>query len=278
MLFGIILAIGDVMRKFIVSDLHGDGIIYDIIMNYLDDISSCEDVILYINGDLIDRGPDSFRMVNDVIDRIDGYGNVKIEYLAGNHELMFYRAYLKMLNNGLFSKFSDWYLNGGKELGKIIENSPIDVGDRIFKHISNLKIYHKFPEKILDNNILLVHAKAPKVIKDDCDITISNNNRVVHKALWTRKDDRSIFPPKIGKEGYLTIIGHTPVFNDFGFYYDMGENYLNIDGGCSYYVFGNKKCDHVPLIEVLDYSLLIKVFEHDGDSSLYSFDGKVKIK
>ena len=54
------------MRKFIVSDLHGNGEVYDSIMAYLENISLSEEVELYINGDLIDRGLDSYRMLEDV--------------------------------------------------------------------------------------------------------------------------------------------------------------------------------------------------------------------
>ncbi len=44
------------MRKFIVSDIHGFGNFYYSIMNYLDKLSEHEEIELYINGDLIDRG------------------------------------------------------------------------------------------------------------------------------------------------------------------------------------------------------------------------------
>ena len=47
------------MRKFIVSDLHGDGAIYDSVINYLENLhNEGEDITLYINGDLVDRGPE----------------------------------------------------------------------------------------------------------------------------------------------------------------------------------------------------------------------------
>ena len=83
------------MKKFIISDLHGSGEVYDSIMGYLDNLSLIEDIELYINGDLIDRGLDSYYMLRDVIDRCNGKGNIKINYLAGNHELMFYQACLE---------------------------------------------------------------------------------------------------------------------------------------------------------------------------------------
>ena len=268
------------MRTFIVSDLHGDGFMYDMIMKYLDHIGTREDVTLYINGDLIDRGYGSYRMLIDVMERANGRkGNINVEYLAGNHELMLYQAHLNRKKDGSFPKLSDWYLNGGKTLGIVIEQLEQNEQSQIITFISNLKIYNKFPEKIQNRNILLVHAAAPKIVKDKCDLTIQDNNREVFRTLWTRKDDRKIFPPKIGDKNYFTIIGHTPIRDDCGFYFDKKENYLNIDGGCSGYVLKKQGYDHVPLVEVLDDSLKITVFKHDGTIyHTYEFDGVDKPK
>jgi UDP-2,3-diacylglucosamine pyrophosphatase LpxH len=80
------------VRKFIISDLHGNGEVYDSIMAYLDNISLKEKVELFINGDLIDYGFQSFDMIMDVMDRMKGKGNVQIHYLGGNHELMMHQA------------------------------------------------------------------------------------------------------------------------------------------------------------------------------------------
>jgi hypothetical protein len=55
------------MQKYIVSDIHGNGDIYDTIMGYLENVSLTDEVTLYINGDLFDRGLDSFRILLDVI-------------------------------------------------------------------------------------------------------------------------------------------------------------------------------------------------------------------
>ena len=64
------------MRKFIISDIHGNGDIYDTIISYLDNVGCNEEVHLYINGDLIDREYDSFRVLMDVLERINGKGNI----------------------------------------------------------------------------------------------------------------------------------------------------------------------------------------------------------
>ena len=101
------------MRKFIVSDLHGNGEVYDSMMAYLENIALLDDVELYINGDLIDRGLDSYRMLCDVRDRILGKGNIRIHYLGGNHELMMYQALRARKDGKWISPWCDWMMNGG---------------------------------------------------------------------------------------------------------------------------------------------------------------------
>ena len=101
------------MRKFIVSDLHGNGDIYDSIMAYLENISMSEEVELYINGDLIDRGLDSYRMLEDVVNRINNNDSIKIHYLGGNHELMMYNALKKKKPGRPLTFLNEWIYNGG---------------------------------------------------------------------------------------------------------------------------------------------------------------------
>ena len=101
------------MRKFIVSDLHGNGEVYNSIIGYLENISLCEDVELYINGDLIDRGIDSFTMLMDVYERINGKGNIKINYLGGNHELMMWQALKERKPGKAVRRWCNWMCNGG---------------------------------------------------------------------------------------------------------------------------------------------------------------------
>ena len=60
------------MRKFIISDIHGVGNVYYAIMGYLDNLSKEEEIELYINGDLIDRGPDSANVLLDIKKRVEG--------------------------------------------------------------------------------------------------------------------------------------------------------------------------------------------------------------
>lgn len=264
------------MRKFIISDLHGNGDIYDSIMTYLENISMSEEVELYINGDLIDRGIDSYRMLEDVIDRIKNNDSIKIHYLGGNHELMMYNALRRKKPGRPLTFFNDWIYNGGGIIESkldLLDNS-IDKINEYIDFLGNLKLYNLFDENIKNNPILLVHAQAPKSISKVCNMKISDNNRDVFKAVWTRDRDEYHIPHRLGKKGYLTIIGHTSVLDKNGFVYNKKENYINIDGGCTLYAYGNFHVDHVPLIEVFNDHLELLIWNHDNDIfDGYYFDG-----
>ena len=272
------------MRKFIVSDLHGNGEVYDSLIGYLENISQFETVTLYINGDLIDRGIDSYRMIEDVMKRINETGNIKIKYLAGNHELMMYQALIKRKPGKEFSHWSDWIRNGGK----VFENQLARLDkmeekcEEYKKFLGKLEIYHKFPEIIDGNQLLLVHAQAPRRVDDICHMKLSDNSKEVEKAVWTREevhDSLILFLGKIiglnriGKDGFVTIIGHTPVKKP-GFKYKKKDNYINIDGGCAAFATGHFEYNHVPLVEICNNYLEIIIFNHNNEIiDGYKYDG-----
>ena len=256
------------MRKFIISDLHGDGNVYNSIMGYLDNISKKEEIELYINGDLIDRGIDSASMLLDIKRRIED-NKFKIVYLGGNHELLMYQIYDKRRKGVYVNNFNNWYENGGWSTDYALEDIFDYNKDKIFEvvdFVSDLKIYHKFDEKIIKKNIVLVHAACPVEVKDVCDLRIKDNNDLVDYYVWAREIDPWMpFRCRIGNDKYFSIIGHTPNANKYGYEYHRDSNYLNIDGGCSRYVSGEFLCDHVPLVEVFDGYLRILTFNNNNE-------------
>lgn len=252
------------MKKFIVSDLHGNGNVYLSIMNYLENVYKDENLILYINGDLIDRGIHSAQMLLDVQKRIINKESFDIKYLGGNHELMMYRS----LNGAIpdFIEASLWFSNGGGITNDAIQDL-LDKKQKLelLKFISELDIYHKFDEKLNDKNIVLVHAKCPSTVKDTCDLKIKNNYEI-YDYVWTREDELSL-NETLGNKDYFTIIGHTSVIDPKGYKYLSDYNCLNIDGGCSAYALGYKQIDHVPLVEIDDKNnrLIILTFNSKNE-------------
>ena len=273
------------MRKFIASDLHGNGEVYDSIMAYLENISLIDDVELYINGDLIDRGLDSFRVFEDAIERINGKGNIKIIYLGGNHELSMYKALKERPPGRGFNFYSDWMNNGGWVIeGHLDVRGDFEEKCAEYKSfLSNLKVCHEFEEIINNNKLILAHAQIPEYPEEAKDLTIGSEGRTVFEIVWTRPEIRVpvlfglgdvIGHNRIGKKDYLSIVGHTPVVDERGFTYDHIENYFNIDGGCACYASGYFNFDHVPLVEVEKDYLKLIIFNHNNEIiDGYFFDG-----
>lgn len=252
------------MRQFIVSDLHGNGNIYKSVIGYLENINKDDEVILYINGDLIDRGIDSPYMLLDIRNRIINNKGFKIKYIAGNHELMMYKSLYG--DRPSFFDTAVWFSNGGGITNDKIQEL-LDKKEKLqlIKFISELDIYHKFNEKIDNKNIVLVHAKCPNVINDICDLKLKDNNKI-YNYVWTREDDLSpILKESLGNKDYFTIIGHTSQKDKKGYKYYPEHNCLNIDGGCSYYAYGYKQYDHTPLVEIDNNKLNILTFNNNNE-------------
>ena len=264
------------MRKFIISDIHGLGNVYHSIIHYLDNINEEEPIELYINGDLIDRGLESAQIFLDIKKRMQE-NNYKIVYLGGNHELMMDEVFEKRRKGIAVSPFNDWYDNGGfiTDDGLYDELQDEDKMLEAVSFVSDLKIYHKFNEKIKDKNIVLVHASCPMDIKDECDLTLKQGDDIFY-YVWAREDDPFIpFRCRIGHKDYFTIVGHTPNISDYGFEYHKKENYLNIDGGCAQFARGMFANDHVPLVEIKNGYLKILTFNNSNEI-IYGnyFDGE----
>jgi len=251
------------MRKFIISDLHGCGDIYLSIIGYLENISLVdgEPVHLYINGDLIDRGLDSFDMLIDLKKRCENKGNIFIHYLAGNHEQLMYDACRYKLKHGHFS-FDAWDLNNNFMTKSGLSKLNFEELEDFTNFIGNLDVYKKFPEKVNGQNVLLVHAAAPNIVLDKCDLKLSTKIDMVDKALWSRKGEKGC--KQLGKNGYLTIVGHSINGSKYGFTYDPVDRVLNIDGACGRYATGSFEYNCVPLVEVKDGKLEILLFTHDN--------------
>lgn len=273
------------MRKFIVSDLHGNGDVYDSIMAYLENISLIDKVELYINGDLIDRGIDSMRMLEDVKARCEGKGNIKVHYLGGNHELLMYQAYIESRRRGYIDPYGGWIQNGGYIVEGELDARPWKEAKMYYDYVGTLDVYKEFNERIQGKKILLVHSMPPKKVEKKCHLKISDNTMEIEECVWKREEKRlpGLFFPgpvigynDLGKDGYLVIRGHTPMY-EYPFEYNKEQNWLNIDGGCTYYATGRFTIDHVPLVEVHDGKLDLLIFNHNNQILAgYYFDGEVK--
>ena len=71
------------MRTFVVSDIHGH---YETFMKLLRLIDFKPEDIMYIDGDVIDRGKDGIKLIQYIMKQEN------MEMFLGNHEMMMLRA------------------------------------------------------------------------------------------------------------------------------------------------------------------------------------------
>lgn len=194
------------MKLYIIGDIHGCFNELEQLLARTDSMIGPDDKYVFL-GDYVDRGPDSFNVVDLLVYRSETHPNTHI-FLRGNHEDM-------MMDND-----ESWLYNGGRETMISFNMDPtIHPEKQLLKQhkefFNNLKLYH------LDGNILCVHAGI--------DPSLEIQDQTERTMLWTRQ-----FVKYDGayKNNMKVIFGHTPTET-----INYRNNQIGIDTGC---VFGGK--------------------------------------
>ncbi len=209
--------------SFVCSDIHGEYNAYKTIINRLG-----ENDKLYILGDVIDRGEDGIKILQDIINRQE---KGQVEFLMGNHELMMLQTIL-----GNEECKENWFKgNGGEATYRDYKKLPLEEQIKIKDFLLNTNIYKQINEN--NQDYYLVHAKAiqdeeknSQTYKEMMEQGLENK---INEALWTRvgTDEDECMDYEIAKKDVFTIIGHTPVNNSL-IKFKLG--YVDIDCGISY--------------------------------------------
>ena len=185
---------------YVMSDIHGMGALLE---KMLEKLSFSEEDVLYILGDMIDRGPDPAK----VLDIASSRGN--IIPLRGNHEDEFINWY----DNEIARMFQKYYYNTYDILMDsrcTREKLPEYVG-----FMKSLPFYKKL--KLEDKCFLLAHASTEEILQ-----------------AWKKKDrliwDTSMVDRKKGIPGYFSIVGHVPTFVIRGFPKEAAKIWHSPDG------------------------------------------------
>ena len=236
---------------YVISDLHGQGKIYDTIMKQLDNeaISTGRKIKLIINGDIIDRGPESMRMLVDVMERVKGKkGHIDVIMLPGNHEEMMCSAlqYFKEHKKWAATNSTNgiWFHESNHGLDTLCEFSELSVSvqKELLEFLKTLPLYYVIKNnKIGGKSYVIVHAKPPvdaltaSTIPTLGDIISDDKLKSLRECLTYRKnDDDSPKNISLPDDNVITIIGHTPVENANGYELLEDKKLLVIDGGCAY--------------------------------------------
>lgn len=212
---------------YVCSDLHGNYNFYKAITRELK-----ENDRLYVLGDVIDRGKDGIKILQDVIKRKE---KGQVEFLVGNHELMMVQSLF--LNN--VKVRNDWLIdgNGGKKTLEEFNKLDVNEQNKMKEFLLNSYVYKNI--KINDKPVHLVHAKSIQDKEENNEKTLremikEEQESKINEALWSRdpKTGTSKPHPQSAKPGVFTVIGHSPTADNKVNYKD---NYIDIDCGGGYH-------------------------------------------
>ncbi|MGN0318887.1 MAG: metallophosphoesterase [Lachnospira sp.] len=213
---------------YVLSDCHGH---YDLYKKMLDTIHFSDEDMLYMLGDVLDRGPKPISILFDLMKRPN------CVCIAGNHECMACECLdfllqditddsIMNIGEDIIEKLTNWQENGAASTLDEFHKLTKSEQEQVIEFIKDFEVYEEI--HIGDKEYLLVHAGLRNFDKNReiWDYELS-------ELVWERPDyQKMYFPDKI------VITGHTPtLFIDSkdnkrpGYIYNA-NNHIAIDCGC----------------------------------------------
>ncbi len=193
-------------RRIVIGDVHGH---YDSLMILLEAIDPSSEDQVYFLGDLIDRGSQSYQVVEFV--KNSGY-----QCLLGNHEQMF--VDIALSGDSHSPAFEAWLYSGGRSTIKSYGTNKIDSENEHIQWMQQLPTY-------LDlGDLWLVHAGVHP------NIPLKDQN--ANHFCWVRREFHASPYPFFKDK--LIITGHTITFTLPGVapgQIAQGAGWLDIDTG-----------------------------------------------
>lgn len=194
-------------RTFVISDIHGE---YEKFLYLLEKIRFDDDDLLFVLGDMIDRGPEPIKVVEDLSMRHNAI------CLLGNHEYMALRTLRKLdveitsenwktqLNEDVMRGFMEWMRNGGEVTLKQYRALDRDRRDGILEFMEDLLLYEQV--KVGGQAFVLVHAGLMNFSPARPLLDYA-----AEELIFERPDYRKPYFQKV-----ITISGHTPTLTITG--------------------------------------------------------------
>lgn len=216
------------MSTYIISDLHGH---YDEFLEMLRVIAFTDEDMLYVLGDVVDRGPKPVTLLKDLMNRPN------VVCLAGNHELMALECLnfllkevteenIYDLDEEMLGKLLNWQLNGsGTTLDEFAALSP-EERDEVLDYLGEFDLYEEI--ELSGRKYLLIHAGL-RNFEPDRPI----EDYEPEELVWERPDyDIPYF------DDVTVVTGHTPTLfieteeNIRPGFILKANNHIAIDCGC----------------------------------------------
>lgn len=213
------------MNVYVISDIHGE---YDLFMKMLEKISFSKDDLLIILGDVVDRGKDSIKILEYIMNKSN------IEFILGNHEKMFLDFVLANNKDEEYYAYHLWMNNGGYPTLMDYDNLSNARKIDIIEYIKDASLY------IIVGNYILVHAGVNvDEIKPGLSVDDIMANQSIDDLVWSREE---FYKNKI-LDDYIVVFGHTPTpflrdqksNYDFSIWHDEHhKDKIGIDSGATF--------------------------------------------
>ncbi|ANU15247.1 Serine/threonine protein phosphatase [Planococcus halocryophilus Or1] len=212
-------------RLLAISDIHGELELFNELLEKVEYDAAVDQLILL--GDYVDRGPNSKR----VLDRVMELKKQGAIVLRGNHDQMMLEA-----ADGEPGAKENWVRNGGlatlQSYGSSIQNTTLPVSEVFREHVEFIQEMDHYYET---DDYIFVHAGVqPGVPPQETD---------PYLLIWIRQEFHA------GYSGNKTVIfGHTPTFvlrgtKNYDVYFGNNQ-IIGIDGGAVY--GGQLNCLELP--------------------------------
>mgnify|MGYP003277909864 FL=1 len=230
-------------RVYVISDLHG---YYDLFIKLLEKISFSEFDLLYIIGDVCDRGPDSLK----ILFYIQEHDNIIL--IKGNHEYMMQEA----LYYGVYyddidypsKAFKLWIANGGnttmENIREYLQKDKLKHEDYRVVRSAFLKNLYEYLNNLPEYLEIEVNNQSYDLVHAGIDVKRPLDKQDLDTLLWIREG----FYLQRGDLTKIYIFGHTPTAllnKDYSFNIWLDEvhhNKIGIDGGLACGTVGQLNC------------------------------------
>ena len=144
---------------YAMSDLHGE---YDKYIAMLEKIDFCDNDTLYVLGDVIDRGPEPIRILQDMASRANVYP------ILGNHEAMAnailprlmvevtQENYDSYMDAELMQHILEWQMNGNTSTMENFQKLPRDEQWDLLDYLKEFQLYETVD--VNERTFVMVHA------------------------------------------------------------------------------------------------------------------------
>lgn len=212
-------------KYFVISNIHGELTkLKKVLQNWDRDSET-----LVILGDLIDRGEDSFGVIQLIMELQSKYDVV---VLKGNHE--------EMILDALDGEDQRFHRHNGGENTLRSFRRQANGGELTEVHFNVYSYIQKFQQHIINwlvNLPMFYETKDYIFVHAGIDLELDNWKESTSETfLW----DRDFFYENyINNTGKTIIFGHTPTLRlpgnkNFDIWYSKCGTKIGIDGGCAY--------------------------------------------